>query len=93
MLQTLLACSGLLPGLWHRSLAVDAYKQCRSLLPLVLVTDVSTWRAQEPYCSQLEAMIVAHVIPAFRSPHGHVRAKANWVTGQYASIRCASLWP
>ena len=46
---------------------------------------------QEPYCSQLEAMIVAHVIPAFRSPHGHLRAKACWVAGEYASIRWAWL--
>ena len=29
---------------------------------------------------------VAHVMPEFQSPHGHMRAKAAWVAGQYADI-------
>lgn len=40
----------------------------------------------EPYKSQLEQMLVQHVFPEFNSPVGHLRAKAAWVSGQYASI-------
>ncbi|XP_024396720.1 importin beta-like SAD2 [Physcomitrium patens] len=40
----------------------------------------------EPYKSQLETMLVNHVYPEFRSPAGHLRAKAAWVAGQYADI-------
>lgn len=29
---------------------------------------------------------VAHVFPEFQSPVGHIRAKAAWVSGQYADI-------
>jgi hypothetical protein len=29
---------------------------------------------------------VAHVLPEFQSPLGHIRAKAAWVAGQYADI-------
>eukprot|EP00250_Pteridium_aquilinum_P010585 c19495_g1_i1 orf=322-3393(-) len=39
----------------------------------------------EPYKSQLEQMLVHHVYPEFNSPVGHLRAKAAWVSGQYAS--------
>lgn len=38
----------------------------------------------EPYKSQLEQMLVHHVFPEFNSPVGHLRAKAAWVSGQYA---------
>ncbi|KAL8509724.1 hypothetical protein ACS0TY_016800 [Phlomoides rotata] len=38
----------------------------------------------EPYKSELEPMLVRHVFPEFSSPVGHLRAKAAWVTGQYA---------
>ncbi|KAH7428022.1 hypothetical protein KP509_10G071600 [Ceratopteris richardii] len=38
----------------------------------------------EPYKSQLEQMLVQHVFPEFSSPIGHLRAKAAWVSGQYA---------
>ncbi|MCO5568289.1 hypothetical protein L7F22_021988 [Adiantum nelumboides] len=38
----------------------------------------------EPYKSQLEQMLVHHVFPEFSSPAGHLRAKAAWVSGQYA---------
>ncbi|KAK4483373.1 hypothetical protein RD792_010559 [Penstemon davidsonii] len=40
----------------------------------------------EPYKSELEHMLVQHVFPEFRSPMGHLRAKAAWVAGQYAHI-------
>ncbi|CAM8924430.1 unnamed protein product [Rhodiola kirilowii] len=40
----------------------------------------------EPYKSELERMLVQHVFPEFSSPIGHLRAKAAWVAGQYASI-------
>ncbi|KAF5182902.1 Importin beta-like sad2 [Thalictrum thalictroides] len=40
----------------------------------------------EPYKSELEHMLVQHVFPEFRSPVGHLRAKAAWVAGQYAHI-------
>ncbi|KAL8140216.1 hypothetical protein V2J09_006237 [Rumex salicifolius] len=39
-----------------------------------------------PYKSELENMLVQHVFPEFRSPLGHLRAKAAWVAGQYAHI-------
>ena len=38
------------------------------------------------YAQQLEPMILHHVLPEFQSPHGHLRAKAAWVCGQYADI-------
>ncbi|XP_074569121.1 importin beta-like SAD2 [Curcuma longa] len=40
----------------------------------------------EPYKSELERMLVQHVLPEFASPIGHLRAKAGWVAGQYANI-------
>lgn len=42
-------------------------------------------RETEPYKSQLEQMLVQHVFPEFSSPVGHLRAKAAWVSGQYAN--------
>jgi len=39
-----------------------------------------------PYKHALEDMLVAHVFPEFQSPVGHIRAKAAWVSGQYADI-------
>ena len=38
------------------------------------------------YRAQLEPMILNHILPEFQSPHGHLRAKAAWVCGQYADI-------
>ncbi|XVF65538.1 hypothetical protein PTKIN_Ptkin09bG0257100 [Pterospermum kingtungense] len=40
----------------------------------------------EPYKSELEHMLMQHVFPEFRSPVGHLRAKAAWVAGQYAYV-------
>ncbi len=34
-------------------------------------------------------MLMTHVAPLFRSPHGHLRAKAAWVSGVYADIKFA----
>ena len=39
-----------------------------------------------PYNAHLEAMLVSTVLPQFASPHGHLRAKAVWLAGQYANI-------
>ncbi|KAL5702897.1 secondary alcohol dehydrogenase (SADH2) [Ranunculus cassubicifolius] len=46
-------------------------------------------KSSEPYKSELEHMLVQHVFPEFRSPVGHLRAKAAWVAGQYAHINFA----
>ncbi|EFJ12043.1 hypothetical protein SELMODRAFT_158348 [Selaginella moellendorffii] len=43
-----------------------------------------------PYKHQLEQMLVQHVYPEFNSPAGHLRAKAAWVSGQYARITFAN---
>ncbi|CAD5166944.1 unnamed protein product [Musa acuminata subsp. malaccensis] len=43
-------------------------------------------KQSEPYKSELERMLVQHVLPEFSSPVGHLRAKAAWVAGQYAHI-------
>ena len=43
-------------------------------------------RKREPYSRQLEAMLIAHVLPEFRSSRGHLRAKACWVAGMYADV-------
>ncbi|CAA3022080.1 importin beta-like SAD2 [Olea europaea subsp. europaea] len=40
----------------------------------------------DPYKSELERMLVQHVFPEFSSPVGHLRAKAAWVSGQYAHV-------
>ena len=45
---------------------------------------------QASYKGQLEAMLVAHVAPLFASPHGHLRAKAAWLSGVYADIQFAA---
>ncbi len=42
---------------------------------------------QKPYKDQLERMLKDYVEPCFRSPHGHLRAKACWVSGTYADIQ------
>jgi hypothetical protein len=41
---------------------------------------------QDPYRSQLEALLSAHVLPAFGSPYGHLRAKAAWLAKEFADI-------
>ncbi len=42
---------------------------------------------QAPYKAQLEPMLLRYVVPAFGAPVGHLRAKACWVTQQYADMR------
>ena len=42
---------------------------------------------QAPYKTQLEPMLQQYVLPCFDAPAGHVRAKACWVTQQYADIK------
>lgn len=46
--------------------------------------------AQANYKAQLEPMLMQYVVPAFSAPVGHLRAKACWVTQQYADIRFAA---
>lgn len=48
-----------------------------------------TQRPQDPYKSQLEALLTAHVVPLFESPWGHLRAKACWIAGQFSDIAFA----
>ena len=43
-------------------------------------------KGNQRYSQQLEAMILHHILPEFQSAHGHLRAKAAWVCGQYADI-------
>ena len=43
---------------------------------------------QEPYKAQLEPMLAQYVQPLFASHYGHLRAKAAWVAGLFADIRC-----
>jgi hypothetical protein len=45
---------------------------------------VDVLKRTEPYNAQLEAMLIAHVLPEFGNPRGHLRAKAAWVAGMYA---------
>lgn len=42
---------------------------------------------QDPYRSQLEALLSSHVLPTFASPHGHLRAKAAWLAKEFADIQ------
>ena len=44
---------------------------------------------QAPYKTQLEPMLQQYVLPCYDASAGHVRAKACWVTQQYADIRFA----
>lgn len=41
---------------------------------------------QAPFKQQLEAMLIQYILPCFDSPHGHLRAKACWVSGVYCDI-------
>ncbi|KAK9813831.1 hypothetical protein WJX73_000701 [Symbiochloris irregularis] len=57
---------------------------------LLIVGGLNTiLKKKDPYKQQLEPMLNQHIIPIFQSPWGHLRAKACWVTGQYAGIKFA----
>lgn len=58
---------------WQRFIIVPA------ALPVCCVV-------QDPYRSQLESLLSAHVLPLFQSPHGHLRAKAAWLAKEFADI-------
>jgi hypothetical protein len=45
--------------------------------------------AQAPWKTQLEPMLRQYVAPCFAAAAGHLRAKACWVTQQYADIKFA----
>lgn len=64
---------------------VRPYRQKDGAL-LAVGTLCDKLKQSEPYKSELETMLVQHVFPEFSSPVGHLRAKAAWVAGQYASI-------
>ena len=34
-------------------------------------------------------MLAQYVQPLFLSPYGHLRAKAAWIAGNFADIKCA----
>ncbi|BDA47636.1 Importin-7 [Coccomyxa sp. Obi] len=67
-------------------------EQCRRMdgafLAVGALNDVL--RGQANYKAQLEPMLMQYVVPAFSAPVGHLRAKACWVTQQYADIRFAA---
>ncbi|XP_047333919.1 importin beta-like SAD2 [Impatiens glandulifera] len=62
-----------------------SYRQKDGAL-LAIGTLCDKLKQTEPYKSELERMLVQHVFPEFKSPVGHLRAKAAWVAGQYAHI-------
>lgn len=41
---------------------------------------------QEPYKSQVGALLMNLVAPCLSSPYGHLRAKAAWVAGVYSDV-------
>ncbi|EIE23737.1 ARM repeat-containing protein [Coccomyxa subellipsoidea C-169] len=66
-------------------------EQCRRMdgafLAVGALSDVL--KKEAPYKAQLEPMLLRYVVPAFGAPVGHLRAKACWVTQQYADMRFA----
>ncbi|XP_065012601.1 importin beta-like SAD2 isoform X1 [Musa acuminata AAA Group] len=67
------------------SVEFKPYRQKDGAL-LAIGTLCDKLKQTEPYKSELERMLVQHVLPEFTSPIGHLRAKAAWVAGQYAHI-------
>eukprot|EP00951_Prasinocladus_malaysianus_P037567 scaffold404857_cov51-Prasinocladus_malaysianus.AAC.1 len=55
-----------------------------ALLSVGTLYDVLKKKAK--YKENLESMLVQYVLPVFRSPYGHLRAKACWVSGMYCGI-------
>lgn len=41
------------------------------------------------YTQQIEPMLLQHVVPMFQSAHGHLRAKACWLSGTCADLKFA----
>uniref|UniRef100_A0ACD5UPG2 Uncharacterized protein n=1 Tax=Avena sativa TaxID=4498 RepID=A0ACD5UPG2_AVESA len=67
------------------SIEVKPYRQKDGAL-LAIGTLCDRLKQTDPYKAELERMLVQHVFPEFSSNVGHLRAKAAWVAGQYASI-------
>ncbi|XP_047062932.1 importin beta-like SAD2 [Lolium rigidum] len=67
------------------SVEVKPYRQKDGAL-LAIGTLCDRLKQTDPYKAELERMLVQHVFPEFSSQVGHLRAKAAWVAGQYASI-------
>ncbi|XP_071505004.1 LOW QUALITY PROTEIN: importin-7-like [Diadema antillarum] len=42
------------------------------------------------YKDRMEEMLVAHIFPEFQSPHGYMRARANWVMHSFSEIKFRS---
>lgn len=59
-----------------------------ALLAVGALSDILKQKAE--YKAQLEGMLAGHVAPLFSSPHGHLRAKACWLTGVFADTKFAS---
>jgi hypothetical protein len=38
------------------------------------------------YCTGLEGLLMAHVVPEFQNPHGYLRARACWMYQQFATF-------
>jgi hypothetical protein len=51
---------------------------------------VDVLKRTAPYNTQLEGMLISHVLPEFDNARGHLRAKAAWVAGVYADITFAN---
>jgi len=41
------------------------------------------------YRGSVETMLTRHIVPEFRNPRGHIRAKACWVSGQFSDVQFA----
>lgn len=61
-----------------------ARKMDGALLAIGTLADVL--KEKKRYKSQLEPMLLQHIVPLFSSPYGHLRAKACWLAGTYADI-------
>nr|XP_054761682.1 importin-7-like [Lytechinus pictus] len=42
------------------------------------------------YKDQMEQMLVSHIFPEFSSPHGYMRARANWVVHSFSEVKFRS---
>ncbi|XP_030844944.1 importin-7 isoform X2 [Strongylocentrotus purpuratus] len=42
------------------------------------------------YKDQMEQMLVSHIFPEFQSPHGYMRARANWVVHSFSEVKYRS---
>jgi hypothetical protein len=50
----------------------------------------ATLLTKKEYKKSMESMIMTHVVPEFRSPHGFLRMRASWVVDRYQDIEWTS---